>query len=100
MITTKQRSYLKSLAHHLQPIFQIGKGGISENVIIQYEEAFETKELIKTSVLNNSEFNAKEACELIAEKTHADIVQVIGSKFVLYRPSRKNRKIELPVKKR
>lgn len=98
MITTKQRSYLKSLAHHIQPIFQIGKGGITDNVITQYEEAFETKELIKTSVLNNSDFDAKQACETIAEKTHADIVQVIGSKFVLYRPSRKNKKIELPKK--
>jgi len=96
MISTKQRSYLKALAHELQPIFQIGKGGISENVIIQYEEAFETKELIKTTVLNNSLFDAKEACRIIAKKTHSDEVLVIGSKFVLYRPSKENKKIKLP----
>ena len=96
MITTKQRSYLKSLAHSLQPIFQIGKGGISDNVLQQYEEAFETKELIKTTVLNNSMFDAKEACLIIAKKTRSEEVLVIGSKFVLYRQSKENKKINLP----
>jgi RNA-binding protein len=102
MITTKQRSYLKSLAHNLQPLFQIGKGNISENMILQYEEAFETHELIKTSVLNNSLLDTKEACEKIAKTINAEVVLVIGNKFVLYKENKKEKyrekKLKLPRK--
>lgn len=96
MITTKQRSYLKSLAHKLSPIFQVGKNGVVENTIIQFNEAFETKELIKATVLNNSLLTAKEACEEIAKKTNAEIILVIGNRFVLYKASTKNPQINLP----
>ncbi len=96
MITTKQRSYLKSLAHKLSPIFQVGKNGVVENTIIQFNEAFETKELIKSTVLNNSLLTAREACEEISMKTQSEVVLVIGNKFVLYKASTKNPQINLP----
>ncbi|MFO7637176.1 MAG: ribosome assembly RNA-binding protein YhbY [Clostridia bacterium] len=96
MINSRQRSHLRSLAHGLEPIFQVGKGGINENLIKQFEDAFEARELVKASVLSNSLYGAREACDEIAGKTGADIVQVIGSRFVLYRPSRKHKKIQLP----
>ncbi|MCK5811413.1 MAG: ribosome assembly RNA-binding protein YhbY [Clostridiales bacterium] len=98
MITTKQRSYLKSLAHNLSPIFQVGKNGVVENTIIQFNEAFETKEIIKATVLNNSLLSAKEACEEISKKTQSEIVLVIGNRFVLYKASKKNPQINLPKK--
>jgi RNA-binding protein len=96
MITTKQRSFLKSLAHDTEPIFQIGKGGINENVIRQFDEALEARELVKASVLNNSILSAREACNEIALKTKSEIVLVIGKRFVLYRPSREKKTIMLP----
>lgn len=96
MITGKQRSYLKKLSQKMSPIFQIGKSGLTENVIKQYDEGLEARELVKTSVLKNSLFDAKEACESIAEETGAEIVSVIGNKFVLYRESKKKKKINLP----
>jgi len=102
MITTKQRSYLKSLAHDLQPILQIGKGNITENVLLQFEEAFQTRELIKAAVLNNSLLDAKEACNTIADKIDCEIVLVIGNRFVLYKENKeekyKDKKIKLPRK--
>ena len=98
MLTGKQRSYLKKLSHKMSPIFQVGKGGMTENVIKQFNDALDARELIKTSVLNNSLLNAKEACEMIADKTGAEIVSVIGNKFVLYRQSRKKKVIAIPKK--
>ena len=98
MLTGKQRSYLKRLSNNMSPIFQIGKGGLTENVIKQFDEALEARELIKTSVLKNSLFDTKEACEMIAEKSRAEIVSVIGNKFVLYRESRKKKEITIPKK--
>ena len=89
MFTSKQRSNLRSLAQSLEPIGQIGKGGISENQINTFSETLEARELIKISVLNNSE---AEACELIDElalKLRAEVVCVIGKKIVLYRRSHK-----------
>lgn len=96
MLTGKQRSYLKGLANTMDPLFQIGKGGISENFITQMDEALETKELIKVNILQNSTEDAKEAALLIAEKIGAEYVQSIGNRFVLYRESKDNKKIELP----
>jgi len=96
MITGKQRSYLKKLSNKMSPIFQVGKGGLTENVIKQYEEGLEARELVKTTVLKNSLFDAKEACEVIAEATGAEIVSVIGNKFILYRESKKKKTIDLP----
>lgn len=96
MLTGKQRSYLRSLANNIQPIFQIGKGGINDNMVKQFNDALEARELIKATVLKNAECETKTVCEELAELTQAHIVQVIGSKFVLYKPSEKNAVIELP----
>ena len=96
MITGKQRSYLRKLSNKMSPVFQVGKGGLTDNVIKQYEEGLEARELVKTTVLKNSLFDAKEACEVITEATGAEIVSVIGNKFVLYRESKKKKTINLP----
>jgi RNA-binding protein len=96
LITGKQRSYLKGLANSLDPIFQVGKNGITENFIKQVDEALEKREIIKIKVLNNSMLDAKEVASMLAEKTNAEFVQSIGNKFVLYRESKKNKKIILP----
>lgn len=96
MLTGKQRSYLKSLAHNLDPLFQLGKSGLTENFIKQVEEALETKELIKIKVLQNCDLDPTETANEIAEEVGAEFVQSIGSKFVIYKESKKNKKIELP----
>lgn len=96
MITSKQRSYLRSIAHDMQPIFQIGKGGIEESMLKQIDEALEARELIKIKVLNNSGLEAREASDIICEDLNCEGIQAIGSKMVLYRRSVKKPKIELP----
>ncbi|MCX7921728.1 MAG: ribosome assembly RNA-binding protein YhbY [Clostridia bacterium] len=96
MLTGKQRSYLRSLANNIQPIFQVGKGGVSDNMVKQFSDALEARELIKATVLKNALTDTREVCEEIAERTGAEVIQVIGSKFVLYKESKENRVIELP----
>jgi len=96
MITSKQRSYLRTLANTLQPIFQLGKSGIEENFLKQINEALESRELIKIKVLNNSGLTAREASDIISEAIGAEAVQSIGSKCVFYKRSLKKPKIELP----
>ena len=96
MLTSKQRSYLRSLANGIEPIFQVGKRGIGQNMIKQFNDALEARELVKPSVLKNSASDTKEVCEEIASLTGADIVQMIGNKFVLYRESREDKVIILP----
>ncbi len=96
MLTGKQRSYLRSLANNLQPIFQVGKGGINDNMVKQFSEALEARELIKATVLRNAESDTRTISEELAELTQSQVVQVIGGKFVLYRTSEKNPVIELP----
>lgn len=95
MLTSKQRAYLRGLAQKLDTIFQVGKGGVSENMCEQISNALEARELIKVRVLENSEYTAKEAANEIAEAVGADVVQVIGTRFVLYRESVDHKKIEL-----
>ena len=95
MLTSKQRAYLRSLAVHIDTIFQIGKGGINENMTEQISNALEARELIKLRVLDNSEYSSREAAEEIAEIVNAEVVQVVGTRFVLYRESKKHKKIEL-----
>ncbi len=86
MITTKQRAELRGLANNLDDLFQIGKGGISDTVIAQVEEALVARELIKIKVLlETSPVTPREAAVELAEKTNSDIVQVIGGKIVLFR---------------
>ena len=96
-MTSKQRAYLKSLAVNLDTIFQIGKGGVSDELCSQLLNALNARELIKIKVLETSPNSAKEASGLIAEKINAHIVQVIGTKIVLFRVSdiEKNRKIDI-----
>jgi putative RNA-binding protein, YhbY family len=96
MISSKQRSYLRSLANTLEPIFQLGKNGIEENFLKQIDDALEARELIKISVLNNSGFESREASDIICEELNCEGVQAIGSKVVLYRKSAKKPRIELP----
>lgn len=93
MLTGKQRSYLRSLANTIEPIFQVGKSGIGDNLIKQFDDALEARELIKATVLKNSVFDAREAADEIAGRTGAEVVQVIGNRFVLYRESTKHRDI-------
>ena len=94
MLTSKQRAYLRSLATNEPTIMQIGKGGISENLIKTVGDALEARELIKLSVLENSSEDVREAAEALADATGAEIAGVIGKKIILYRES-KNKKIEL-----
>ncbi|XOQ49216.1 MAG: ribosome assembly RNA-binding protein YhbY [Eubacteriales bacterium] len=96
MITSKQRAYLRSLANELDTILMIGKSGVGEDVVKQADDALTAREIIKAKVLETSPVPVREAAEQIAERTHAEVVQVIGAKFVLYRKNEKNPKIMLP----
>lgn len=95
-ITSKQRAYLRGLANPLETILQIGKNPISPEIITQVDNALTARELIKLRVLNNSEYTAREAAEILAEATRSVPVQVIGTRLVLYRPNRKKPVIVLP----
>ncbi len=95
MLTSKQRSQLRGMAAELDTILQIGKGGITENVIAQTDDALRSRELIKGRVLDNSLLTAREACDALCQDCRAEGVQVIGSKFVLYRRNDKDPKIVL-----
>ena len=100
MITSKQRAYLRKLAHGLKPIFQIGKDGVTQNLITGLDMALEKREMVKVHILETALLDTKPACNEIAAELNAEPVQAIGSKFTLYRRSseEKNRKIELPKK--
>ncbi len=95
MLTSKQRASLRAMASSLETIFQVGKGGVTDNMCEQIGNALEARELIKLRVLDNSEYSAKEAAAEIAERVGADVVQVIGTRFVLYRESVDHKKIDL-----
>ena len=94
-MTSKQRAYLRSLATSIDTIMQVGKDGVGENMIKTVSDALEARELIKARVLENSGFTAREAGDALADACGAAAVQAVGSKFVLYRPSKKNKKIDL-----
>ncbi len=100
MLTSKQRAHLRGIAATYETIFQIGKGGINDNLIQQVHDALRKRELIKLRVLDNSMLTAREAAEEIAEKTKSDVVQVIGSKFVLWKRNPQDPVIELPKNKK
>ena len=97
-MTTKQRAYLKGLAMNLDPIFQIGKSSVTPELTAAVAEALEARELIKLSILKNCLDDGREIAAILAERTHSEVVQVIGKKIVLYKQSKdeKKRKIELP----
>lgn len=96
MLTGKQKRFLRSKAHHLDPIFQVGKGGVNENMIKQIADALEARELFKVSVLQNCDEDKTEVAEQLAEGTGAEIVQIIGSTIVLYKESVEKKTITLP----
>ncbi|MBE2904576.1 ribosome assembly RNA-binding protein YhbY [Anoxybacillus sp. FSL W8-0382] len=96
MLTGKQKRFLRSLAHHLTPIFQVGKGGVNDNMIKQIADALEARELIKVSVLKNCEEEKEVVAEQLAEGAGAEVVQLIGHTIVLYKESREHKQIVLP----
>jgi RNA-binding protein len=96
MLTGKQKRFLRAKAHHIQPIFQVGKGGVNSNLVKQVEEALEARELIKVSVLQNCEDDKETVASQISKGSKAQLVQVIGSTIVLYKPSVNQKRIELP----
>lgn len=96
MLTGKQKRFLRSKAHHLKPIFQVGKIGVNENMIVQVNEALEKRELIKVSILQNCLDDKETVAEELREGTNAEIVQVIGNNIVLYKESEENKQIDLP----
>ena len=98
MITSKQRAYLRSLANPIPTIMQIGKGGLTENLLKTVSDALEARELIKLNVLENSGEDAYELLQNLAEELGAEPVAVVGRKIVLYRASEKKPVIELPKK--
>ena len=95
-MTSKQRAYLKGLASTIDPLFQIGKGSVTPEVIEAISEAFNNRELLKIAVLKNCLDDPRAIAEVVAERTRSQVVQVIGKKIVLYKPDKKNPKIILP----
>lgn len=95
-MTSKQRAYLRSLANPLQPIVYVGKGGLSDTIEKQADDALTARELIKGKVLENAPDTTREAAEQLAQAVCAEVVQVIGRVFVLYRRNDKEPKITLP----
>lgn len=98
-MTSKQRAYLKSLAMKTEPILQIGKATVTPEITKSVDEALEARELIKIHVLKNCFADTREIARLLAERTHSEVVQVIGKKIILYRESSTKKRIELPVVK-
>jgi RNA-binding protein len=96
MLNNKQKKFLRSQAHHLNPIFQVGKGGVNDHLITHIKEAIEVRELMKISVLNNCIEDKHEVAEALATGASAELVQVIGKVIVLYKESKDNKTIELP----
>ena len=95
-MTSKQRAYLSSLANTIDPIFQIGKASLTPEIIEALDAALEKRELIKVSVLKNCIDDPKEIAATIGERTHSQVVKVIGKKMIFFRPAKKNSKIKLP----
>ncbi len=95
-MTSKQRAYLMSLASNLNPIFQIGKSSLTPELTEAIGEAFNNRELIKIAVLKNCFDDPREIAQIVAERTHSQVIQVIGKKIVLYKPDKDKPKIQLP----
>ncbi|MCU5746412.1 ribosome assembly RNA-binding protein YhbY [Staphylococcus sp. SQ8-PEA] len=96
MLKGKQKRYLRSLAHHIDPTFQIGKTGINENMVAQLKDILEKRELIKIHVLQNNLDDKNELAEQLSQATASEVVQVIGSMIILYKESQENKEIHLP----
>jgi RNA-binding protein len=95
-ITSKQRAFLRGLAMKEETIILIGKGGITDNLVLSVCDALKARELVKGKVLESSMLTAAEVCAELAERCGAEGVQTIGTKFVLYKRNEKEPKIELP----
>ena len=95
-MNSKQRAYLSSLASTMTPIFQIGKASLTPEIVAALDEALEKRELIKVSVLKNCIDDPREIAAVIGERTHSEVVKVIGKKMIFYRQPKKNPKIKLP----
>lgn len=95
-MTSKQRAYLKGLAMNIEPVFQIGKASVTPENVNAILEVFNTHELVKLAVLKNCIDDPREIANVIAERTHSEVVQVVGKKIVLYKPFKKDPKIILP----
>ncbi len=95
-MTSKQRAYLKKLAQTMDPIFQVGKSGVTPELTKSIGEALEARELIKINVLNNCMEEPQEVAEMLSGRTRSEVVQVIGKKVVLYKASKEDPKISLP----
>ena len=98
MITSKQRSYLRSLAHNIDPTVYIGKAGVTDNVIKEIDQCLEARELVKIKLQEGAELDSKTVANELAPGLRAEFVQAIGRKFTLYRESKENKQIELPRK--
>lgn len=96
MITSKQRAYLRSLSSKLEPVFQVGKNGVTPELINSVDEALEARELIKGTILNNCMEDINFIISALSERTKSEPVQVIGKKIILYRKSEKKPVINLP----
>jgi RNA-binding protein len=96
MLTGKQKRFLRSEAHHLKPIFQVGKDGVNDNMVTQIGEALEKRELIKVSILQNCMEDKNTVATQLVEETESELVQIIGNNIVLYKESKENKRLELP----
>ncbi len=96
LLNSKQRAFLRSKANSEEPVLHLGKGGLSEPLLRQAEDALAARELIKGKVLETAPFSSREAAEQVAQAVCAEVVQVIGRTFVLYRRNQKEPKIQLP----
>lgn len=97
MLTSKQRSYLRSLGNEMEPLLIVGKGGVTDNVVQQLDEVLRTRELVKARVLPHTEFDVKEIGETLSRETVSEIVQIIGRNILFYRtpPPNTVRKIDI-----
>ena len=95
IMNSKDRAFLRGKANTMEAIFQIGKGGVSDNLIKQLVDALEARELIKITVLDNCDYDAKELGEIISEKTGSTLVQVVGKKITLYKKKKKDSKYNI-----
>lgn len=96
MLTGKQKRFLRAEAHHLKPIFQVGKTGVNDNMIEQIKDVLEKRELIKVSILQNCMEDKDVVADKLSQGTDAYIVQIIGNNIVLYKESIENKQIQLP----
>ena len=95
MLNSRQRAQLRAMANDMETILQVGKSGVLDTSVKQVADALEARELIKMSVLETCPIGARETADTLANATQSDVVQVIGSKFILYKRSKENKKIVL-----